>query len=155
MANRGRCHSYDGEPYLLHFGVLLYVDLLAPVVLQLHNPDGVQRDATGQLGPAAQHFGVDGRMDDLQHHGAIRRVHRGADAQNVALILHSNLMNQLHNTAIPDLLQDLQHVFQSPMVGTGDHCGMNLLFQELFSYRQKLSSCSQTHVVSIIVFLTG
>lgn len=106
----GGCHSYDGESYLLHFGVLLYVNLLAPVVLQLHNADGIQSDATGQLGPAAQHLGVDGRMDYLQHHGAIGRVHRGADTHNIALILHSNLMNELHDTCIPDLLQDLQHV---------------------------------------------
>lgn len=67
--------------YLLHLGVLLDVDLFASVVLQLHGADGIQGDAAGQLGPAAQSFGVDGGVDDLQHHGAVRRVNRGAEGR--------------------------------------------------------------------------
>ena len=75
---------YSGRKwYLLHFGVLLDVNLFAPVVIQLDGLDSIQRDAAGQLRPAAQRLGVDGRVDNLQHHGAVRRVHRGADGTDV------------------------------------------------------------------------
>lgn len=40
----GRC-----DPYLLHLGVLLDVDLFASAVLQLHGAHGVQSDAAGEL----------------------------------------------------------------------------------------------------------
>ena len=63
-------------PYLLDLGVLLDVDLLAPVAVGLHGAHGVQGDAAGQTRPVAQGLSVDGRVDDLQHHRSITHVHR-------------------------------------------------------------------------------
>ena len=75
-------HTPHKIQYLLHFGVILDVDLFASSLLHLHGPHSVQGDVARQLRPLVQSLGVDGRLDDLQHDVPVVRVHgRTGDKQ--------------------------------------------------------------------------
>lgn len=65
--------------YLLDFGIIFNVDLLASVFLHLNSTDSIQSDVTGHGGPAAERFGIDGGVYYLQHHVTIIHIYWGAE----------------------------------------------------------------------------